>query len=436
MRFNHISVTNFRLVGQSPRRIDFSRDKNVVILLCDNGLGKTTILDAMATSIAPYPMQFPGISDYQLSDMDVHIDDSGRRAEYLTVNAEFLYKGRLLTSTRYRKGTSNPPKSNYEDMKNEASVCKEAILGGEDGISIPIFAYYGTGRGQFEVPARKRGFAQTYERWDCYKNALTPATDFKRFFGWFDLMEDEERRTMEKLKDWNYRLPVLNAVRDALSCFITKFTNPHIEIHPLRFVMDSRSQDGGVRELRIEQMSDGYKIVISMVADLAARMAEANPHMPNPLEGEGIVLIDEVDLHLHPLWQRRILSQLHSTFPNIQFIVSTHSPIIVVGAGNIAQIVHLSESDEAANTDVETENIGQILLSDLFGLESLFSPEWDRMISEQDMLLSKTDLSEAEKEKLDKLNQDLSKLSYLYNPGNIKANKLLMQIAKQLNVEL
>ena len=158
--------------------------------------------------------------------------------------------------------------------------------------------------------------------------------------------------------------------------------------------------------------------------------------MPNPLEGKGIVLIDEVDLHLHPLWQRRILSQLHSTFPNIQFIVSTHSPIIVVGAGNIAQIVHLSESDEAANTDVETENIGQILLSDLFGLESLFSPEWDRMISEQDMLLSKTDLSEAEKEKLDKLNQDLSKLSYLYNPGNIKANKLLMQIAKQLNVEL
>lgn len=100
MRFNHISVTNFRLVGQSPRRIDFSRDKNVVILLGDNGLGKTTILDAMATSIAPYPMQFPGISDYQLSDMDVHIDDSGRRAEYLTVNAEFLYKGRLLTSTR------------------------------------------------------------------------------------------------------------------------------------------------------------------------------------------------------------------------------------------------------------------------------------------------------------------------------------------------
>lgn len=111
---------------------------------------------------------------------------------------------------------------------------------------------------------------------DFHKNALTPATDFKRFFGWFDLMEDEERRTMEKLKDWNYRSPVLNAVRDALSCFITKFTNPHIEIHPLRFVMDSRSQDGGVRELRIEQMSDGYKIVISMVADLAARDLSLN----------------------------------------------------------------------------------------------------------------------------------------------------------------
>lgn len=77
-----------------------------------------------------------------------------------------------------------------------------------------------------------------------------------------------------------------------------------------------------------------------MVADLAARMAEANPSMPNPLIGKGIVLIDEVDLHLHPLWQRIILKQLNHTFPNIQFIVSTHSPIIVVGASNIAQIVN------------------------------------------------------------------------------------------------
>lgn len=310
MRCDHISVTNVRLVGQAPRRIDFSHDKNVVILLGDNGLGKTTILDALATSIAPYVMQFPGISDFQLSDMDVHIDENGRRAEYLAVDAEFLYGGRRLQSTRYRKGTSSPPKSNYEDMKGEASMCKDGILSGDETIRIPIFAYYGTGRGRFEVPARKRGFAQTYERWDCYKNALTPATDFKRFFGWFDLMEDDERRTREKLKDWDYKSPVLNAVRDALSRFITKFTNPHIETHPLRFVMDSTDSDGRVRELRIEQMSDGYKIVISMVADLAARMAEANPHMQNPLKGEGIVLIDEVDLHLHPRWQRTILTQL------------------------------------------------------------------------------------------------------------------------------
>ena len=281
MRFNSIAITNMRLIGNVTKKLSFPKDKNVIILLGDNGFGKTTVLDAMATAIAPYSMQFPGISDFQLSEMDVHINRYGKMADYLTVDAELEDENGTMASIRYRKGISNPPKANYELLKKAAIHCKEAIIAGQTDIHIPIFAYYGTGRGQFEVPARKRGFAQAYERWDCYKNALIPATDFKRFFGWFDLMEDEERRMKEKLKDWNYKSPVLNTVRNALSGFINSFQNPRIETKPLRFVMDRIEKDGNIHELRIEQMSDGYKIVISMVADLAARMAEANPSMPN-----------------------------------------------------------------------------------------------------------------------------------------------------------
>lgn len=83
-------------------------------------------------------------------------------------------------------------------------------------------------------------------------------------------------------------------------------------------------------------MSDGYRIIVALVADIASRLAEANPQLENPLLGEGIVLIDEADLHLHPSWQRRFLKDLSNTFPNIHFITTTHSPLIAMGAADIA----------------------------------------------------------------------------------------------------
>lgn len=82
-------------------------------------------------------------------------------------------------------------------------------------------------------------------------------------------------------------------------------------------------------ELIVNQLSDGEKCALALVGDLARRMALANPASTDPLLGSGIVLIDEIDLHLHPSWQRRVVSALQDTFPNCQFIVSTHSPQVV-----------------------------------------------------------------------------------------------------------
>ena len=82
-------------------------------------------------------------------------------------------------------------------------------------------------------------------------------------------------------------------------------------------------------ELRVDQLSDGEKCTLAMVGDLARRMAIANPDLDDPLDGDGVVLIDELDLHLHPGWQRHVVSALQETFPNCQFVVSTHSPQIV-----------------------------------------------------------------------------------------------------------
>lgn len=428
-----------RLVGEQTKELVLDSTKNVVILLGDNGFGKTTILDAMATIMAPYSAQFPGIADYQLSDLDVHINRQGRRAKFLTVEAELSDNGIVMRSVRYRKGTQTPPKANYEQMKQMAIAKKNAILAGEPNVELPLFAYYGTGRGQFQVPERRRGFQQAFERWDCYKSAINPETDFKRFFGWFDLMEDQERRDREKLRDFNYKSPVLNAVRRALSEIITSYRNPRIETRPLRFIMDRVDQDGSTHELRIEQLSEGYKIVIAMVADLAARMAEANPDMDNPLNSTGIVLVDEVDLHLHPRWQRDILSQLTKVFPNIQFVVSTHSPVIVVGAAEIAQVINLNKINEDENLIYDhtyISNVGQVLLSDLFGLNYLYSPEWDEKIEERNSLLSKQVLTEDEKKRLAELDEEMKGLTAIPNSNAVRSAQLIEKLAKQLNIEL
>ena len=439
MRIDRISLTNMRLVGEQTKELVLDSTKNVVILLGDNGFGKTTILDAMATIMAPYSAQFPGIADYQLSDLDVHINRQGRRAKFLTVEAELSDNGIVMRSVRYRKGTQTPPKANYEQMKQMAIAKKNAILAGEPNVELPLFAYYGTGRGQFQVPERRRGFQQAFERWDCYKSAINPETDFKRFFGWFDLMEDQERRDREKLRDFNYKSPVLNTVRRALSEIVTSYRNPRIETRPLRFIMDRVDQDGSTHELRIEQLSEGYKIVIAMVADLAARMAEANPDMDNPLNSTGIVLVDEVDLHLHPRWQRDILSQLTKVFPNIQFVVSTHSPVIVVGAAEIAQVINLNKINEDENLIYDhtyISNVGQVLLSDLFGLNYLYSPEWDDKIEERNSLLSKQELTEDEKKRLAELDEEMKGLTAIPNSNAVRSAQLIEKLAKQLNIEL
>lgn len=427
-----------RLVGEAPLEIEFQPDKNVVVLLGNNGYGKTTVLDALATLMAPFSTQFPGIQDFQLSDIDVHIDNEGRRSDYLAVSSILENDGQIAHSARYRKGMKNPPKSNYDELKRMASEMKDAILNGYEGVKLPVFAYYGTGRGQFKVPERKRGFQQVFERWDCYKSAINPETDFKRFFGWFDLMEDEERRMREKLRDFDYQSPVLQSVRKALSEFVPELSNPRIETRPLRFVMDRKDKNGHCHELRIEQLSEGYKIVIAMVADLAARMAEANPDMENPLEGPGIVLVDEIDLHLHPQWQRIIITQLASVFKNVQFVVTTHSPIIVIGASDVSQIINLNNAsqDSIEPDDLSRSNIGLVLLSDLFGLQTLQSPQWDAKIKEREELLSQSELSEDEKQRLRDLDDEMRGLSTTQHPSAAQTDMLIAKIADELNIKL
>ena len=127
-------------------------------------------------------------------------------------------------------------------------------------------------------------------------------------------------------------MPELQAVRQALESVFPGVSEPHIQLNPLKFAVKREAEI-----LDIMQLSDGYKTLLSLVIDLAIRMALANPDSKKPLETEAVVLIDEIDLHLHPDWQRKVLGDLLRTFPGTQFLLTTHSPFIVETINNHLQ---------------------------------------------------------------------------------------------------
>ena len=166
-------------------------------------------------------------------------------------------------------------------------------------------------------------------RYAALEGALAPRANFREFFKWFYAMENEELREKNERRDLDYRLPELKAVRDAIRSMVDGVFDPRIRLRPLRFAVSVESEAGKPEELALDQLSGGYRIVLALAADLARRMAQGNPHREDPLESEAVVLVDEVDLHLHPRWQQRVLDDLRRTFPNTQFIVSTHSPQVL-----------------------------------------------------------------------------------------------------------
>jgi predicted ATP-binding protein involved in virulence len=192
--------------------------------------------------------------------------------------------------------------------------------------SLPIIIYYSVNRSSSQIPLISQDIVSTTAI-DAYKNALDrKSIDSKEFFQWYRNTEDLENERIRD--DANYKDKQLVAVRNAIHSLIPEFNNLRVRRSPLRMTVNKTIGDK-VEELSIDQLSDGEKCLLAMVGDIARRLAIANPSLDDPLQGEGIVLIDEIELHLYPQWQHKIIPRLTETFPNCQFIVTTHSPQVL-----------------------------------------------------------------------------------------------------------
>jgi predicted ATP-binding protein involved in virulence len=188
--------------------------------------------------------------------------------------------------------------------------------------------------------------------------------------------------------------------------------------------------------LKLSALSLGYQTMIAWMVDLAAHLFQRYPDSPNPISEPAVVLVDEIDLHLHPKWQRTIMSYLSERFVNTQFIVTAHSPLIVQAAesANIAVLkregdeVHIHQQDHA----VRGWRIDQLLTSDLFDLKSSRSPHYENLLEQRRKILSKPKLTKADQTKLKKLEAEIGDLPTAETPEDIQAMDIIRRAAQVL----
>jgi predicted ATP-binding protein involved in virulence len=342
MKLKQITIENFRAIEQ----LSFPLGERLTLLLGENGSGKTSIIDAISVGLGAAVTYMPNVSGISFKKTDLRSVNE-QNAPYVRIELETTQSirwDRMLKRDQTRVTAQLVPKS--IGQKQLEIYLDELIINRyhhQQDFQLPLFVSYGVGRALLNPPLTRKGFPKSHTRFEALASAFNSNSRFKSAFIWFYNKEHEELRLQKEHRNFDLTLPELDVVRRAIRSMFPDLTEPHIEVNPLQFVVKQNGQF-----LNIEQLSDGYKTLLGLVIDLSSRMAMANPDSVNPLSEEAIVMIDEVDLHLHPAWQKRVVGDLLRTFENTQFILTTHSPYIVESINNSlkkGKIEHLIDPD-------------------------------------------------------------------------------------------
>lgn len=334
MKINEITIKNFRGFEDFYAELN----PNLTVFIGNNGSGKSTVLDAISISIGTFFSGLDGVPGTGINkddvtcksfDMGTVIDLQHQYPSVITAKGDV--GGEIMEWSRSLNGAGG--RTTTIDAKSIISAAEgyqARIREGDTSLILPIISYYGTGR-LWAQKREKRPSDQLvqFSRLSGYIDCLAAESNEKLMLKWFEKMTIQQAQRQQPS-------PELNAVEQAVSrCFagitgseqvVTQF---NLDTHSL----DILYTDASGKKVRVpmKNLSDGYKNTIGMIADIAYRMAILNPQLlENVLtETPGIVLIDEVDLHLHPVWQQRIIQDLQTLFPKVQFIVSTHAPSVI-----------------------------------------------------------------------------------------------------------
>ena len=339
MYLNSLELRNFRKFEE----LHIGFDRQLTVLVGDNGYGKSAVVDAAAIALGTFFMHILQASQRSIRNTDARVVSRAvgstieRRSQFpVIVRADGCAYGRSLSWQReLRRDTGRTTWGNAREMVELSERVHECLssgdipsdLGecGEGGVlPLPIISYYGTGRLWAQS---KNEEPRTSLREAAYASSLSPRADDGSLMRWLRKMTYQQLQKGEPV-------PELQAVRRATEECLGRI----IQADNVHVFFDVQSNDLCVEiygdtaiSLPLHQLSDGYRTTLGMVADIAYRMAQLNPHYGSDAieRTHGVVLIDEVDLHLHPKWQARILGDLTGIFPGVQFIVTTHSPAVI-----------------------------------------------------------------------------------------------------------
>ena len=379
----------------------------VAVLVAPNGKGKTAILDGIKYLLASFIARFKGVKTPAPKDTDfrrewdldkLHLSSDAFLREVREVSvapymrfeatAEFQRPGKALLPaekkivawdiTRLRdKSETTRAQVPPGRARGEINSAADMFIDGDNAgapLALPILAYYNTERAVVRKrPERMRAFRKEYRRTDAYSGLLDGGLDYKGLIEWLCYVEDKFRTEREQRRDFDYVSLEENTIQMAVEGLLPGFSNLRVTKNPLNLAVDINERGVDKTCFVDEQLSDGYKIVLVLVLNLVSRILEANGGLPGAtpkslLASDGIVLIDEIDLHLHPSWQQRVIRDLTRTFPNIQFIVTTHSPQVVSSVKGTS--VFLVNDGEMKSLGTEKQTCGldtNQLLRDVFG---------------------------------------------------------------------
>lgn len=328
MQINRLILKNFK----GFEWFDQYLNTRFTLIVGKNGVGKSSILDAMSVAFGAFLLGIPDASSRHIQKREVretsrNFDD---RLEFnyafpAVVKAEgtvhdptddslhkLTWKRELATS----KGRTTTKDTHR--IRSLASSAYRMVIEGNDP-TLPLLSYYGTGR-LWDEPKRTARKGQP-SRFDAYRNSHEPRVSSGDLLDWLKrtrLSELENERPSPNLSAWRWAVE---------SCFDEPV---HVDFSPSRERLEITSKVKN-RTVAFENLSHGQRNILSMIGDIAYKAIILNPHLGSKAvnAARGIILIDEIDLHLHPTWQKLIIPSLLRTFPGLQFVATTHSPFVI-----------------------------------------------------------------------------------------------------------
>lgn len=311
MKIDSIEIKGFRLYSEVKIS---DLDPYLNLLIGVNGAGKSSILDALAIALTAFTARLTTASSRGKS---IPIEDI-KRGQSMSSIKVVLDNGVEWSKIRTRR-LDKDVESDYSQLIEYTKAFRQKLDEGQP-VSVPIIVHYGVKRSVTEIPLRfpKSPSASPTE---AYKDWIDSKASYRDIFPWIRAEEDYENELIRDNPD--VRLRSLEALRRVMEVLLPGYSEIRVRRKPHLEVVVMKQGE----ELPLSQLSDGEKCYIALACDIVRRLSIANP-VSDILLGDGIVMIDEVDLHLHPSWEQTIMEKLHSVFPNLQFIVSAHSPLV------------------------------------------------------------------------------------------------------------